>query len=177
MLIVPVMSFEPVSVSRAIYILQSITESARKSLTRKRIVIADSHPSMLEGARDLLNDMFDVMFMVANEQSLEEAIDGVHPDLVIVDLSIPISSGVNVARLLQKSSPALRFIILSVHDEQTVIDECLAAGARGFVLKRTAAIDLIPAVEAVLRGDIFVSHPDGADRENMNRHSPEGANI
>lgn len=70
---------------------------------------------------------------------------------------MPISSGENVARLLQRSNPELMFIILSVHDEQTVIDECLAAGARGFVFKRTEAIDLIPAVEAALRGDIFVS--------------------
>lgn len=132
---------------------------------------------MLEGARSLLNDMFDVMFMVANEQSLKEAIDGVHPDLVIVDLSMPISSGGNVARLLQKWSPAMKFIILSVHDEQTVIDECLTAGARGFVFKRTAAIDLIPAVEAVLKGEIFVSHPAEADRDNMNRHTTKGANI
>lgn len=132
---------------------------------------------MLEGAQGLLKDMFDVMFMVANEQSLKEAIDGVHPDLVIVDLSMPISSCGNVARLLKKWSPELKFIIISVHDEQTVIDECLTAGARGFVLKRTAAIDLIPAVEAVLRGDIFVSHPAGADLENVNRHTTQGANI
>ena len=120
---------------------------------------------MLEGVWCLLKDIFDVMFMVANEQSLMEAVDRVQPDLVIVDLSMPISSGGNVARLLQKLSPELRFIILSVHDEQTVIDECLAAGARGFVLKRTAAIDLIPAVEAEFRGDIFVSGPAETDWE------------
>lgn len=143
-------------------------------MTRKRIVIADTHPDMREGTLSLLRDMFDVIFMVANEESLKEAVDRVQPDLVIADLSMPISSGGNVARLLKKLSPELRFIILSVHDEQTVIDECLEAGARGFVLKRTAAIDLIPAVAAERRGDIFVSRPDAAD---MNRHMIKGEKV
>jgi len=55
-------------------------------------------------------------------------------------------------------------IALSVHDVQTVVDACLAAGAKGFVLKRTAVDDLIPAVEAVLRGDIYVSPSIGSGR-------------
>jgi DNA-binding NarL/FixJ family response regulator len=51
----------------------------------------------------------------------------------------------------------LRLIILSVHDEPEYIDECLAAGAEGFVLKRSAVDDLVPAVDAVLRGETYVS--------------------
>jgi len=126
-------------------------------MKRKRILIADAHSTMLASLRVLLKDTFDVVFMVADDQSLIDAVARTDPDLVIVDLSIPVSSGENVARLLHRVSPELRVIILSIHDEQTVVDECLAAGARGFVLKRRAAIDLIPAVEDVLRGDIYVS--------------------
>jgi DNA-binding NarL/FixJ family response regulator len=127
------------------------------AMKRKRILIADAHSTMLASLRVLLKDTFDVVFMVADDQSLIDAVARTDPDLVIVDLSIPVSSGENVARLLHRVSPELRVIILSIHDEQTVVDECLAAGARGFVLKRRAAIDLIPAVEDVLRGDIYVS--------------------
>ena len=54
-------------------------------------------------------------------------------------------------------NPALKAIILSVHDERTVVDECLAAGAKGFVLKRAASTDLLAAVEAVLKGGTFIS--------------------
>jgi DNA-binding NarL/FixJ family response regulator len=126
-------------------------------MKRKRILIADAHSTMLASLRVLLKDTFDVVFMVADDRSLIDAVARTDPDLVIVDLSIPVSSGENVARLLHRVSPELRVIILSIHDEQTVVDECLAAGAKGFVLKRRAAIDLIPAVEDVLRGDIYVS--------------------
>ena len=97
------------------------------------------------------------MFMVADEPSLTEAVAGAQFDLVIADLSFPLSSGENVARLLQRLNPELKAIILSVHDEQTVVDECLAAGAKGFVLKRSAATDLLAAVEAVLKGGTYIS--------------------
>jgi DNA-binding NarL/FixJ family response regulator len=123
----------------------------------KRILIADAHPNMLGGVRVLLKDLFEVIFMVADEHSLADAIVMNQPDIVLVDLSMAVSSGENVARLLHRLDPELRFIILSVHDEKTVVDECLAAGAKGFVLKRTAVTDLVPAAEAVLRGGTYVS--------------------
>jgi DNA-binding NarL/FixJ family response regulator len=97
------------------------------------------------------------MFMVADEPSLADAVAGTQFDLVIADLSFPLSSGENVARLLQSLKPELKAVILSVHDEQTAVDECLAAGAKAFVLKRSASTDLLPAVEAVLKGDTFIS--------------------
>jgi len=62
-----------------------------------------------------------------------------------------------VARLLHRLNPGLKAIILSVHDEPTVVDECVAAGAKGFVLKRAASTDLLVAVETVLSGGIYIS--------------------
>lgn len=97
------------------------------------------------------------LIMVADEPSLVEAVAGTKFDLVIADVSFPLSSGENVARLLQRLNPELKAIILSVHDEQTVADECLAAGTKGFVLKRSAATDLLAAVEAVLKGGTYIS--------------------
>ncbi len=78
-------------------------------------------------------------------------------DLVIADLSIPISSGKTVPRLLKRLRSEIKVVILSVHDELAAAQECLAARAQGFVLTQAAANDLIPAVEAVLRGEIYVS--------------------
>jgi two-component system nitrate/nitrite response regulator NarL len=126
-------------------------------MRRKRILIADAHPSMMGGVRYLLKDLFDVIFMVADEHSLADAVVTNPPDLVIVDLSMPVSSAENIARLLRRLNPELRFIVLSVHDERSVVNECLSAGANGFVLKRTAVTDLIAAAETVLRGGTYVS--------------------
>ena len=132
---------------------------------RKRILIADAHPAMMGGVRHLLKELFDLIYMVADEHSLADAVVTNPPDLVIVDLSMRVSSAQNIARLLHGLNPDLGFIVLSVHDEQTVVDECLAAGAKGFVLKRTVVTDLIAAVETVLRGGIYVSPSIEQDNE------------
>jgi DNA-binding NarL/FixJ family response regulator len=95
--------------------------------------------------------------MVANERSLVEAVDRIAPDLAVVDLSIPVAEGTNVARQLKRRYPSLPLIVLSVHDEPAVASQLLAAGVAGFVLKRTAATDLVPAIEEVLRGGKYVS--------------------
>jgi DNA-binding NarL/FixJ family response regulator len=97
------------------------------------------------------------MLMVADEPSLIEAVAGAQFDLAIADISFPVSSGENVARLLQRLNPDLKAVILSVHDEQTVVDACFAAGAKGFVLKRSASTDLLAAVEAVLKDGTYIS--------------------
>ena len=97
------------------------------------------------------------MLMVADEHSLIEAAASTQLDLVIADLSFPVSSGEKVARLLQRLNPGLKAIILSVHGEQTVMDACFAAGAKGFVLKRSASTDLLAAVEAVLKSGTYIS--------------------
>ena len=122
-----------------------------------RVLLADRHQSMLEGIRDLLETMFQTVVMVADEPSLLETVEQLKPDLVIVDLSMPVSEEINVARRLKTRYPELKVIILSVHDEHTVVKEVLAAGALGFVLKRSAVMDLIPAVQEVRQGRTYVS--------------------
>jgi DNA-binding NarL/FixJ family response regulator len=122
-----------------------------------RVLLADRHQGMLEGIRGLLETMFQTVVMVADEPSLLETVEQLKPDLVIVDLSMPVSEEINVARRLKTRHPELKVIILSVHDEHTVVKEVLAAGALGFVLKRSAVMDLIPAVHEVRQGRTYVS--------------------
>lgn len=135
------------------------------AMRQGRVLLADRHQNMLEGVRGLLETMFEAVVMVADEQSLLEAAAKLAPDLVIVDLSMPVSEDVNVARRLKTRHPDLKVIILSVHDEPTVVKETLAAGVLGFVLKRSAATDLIPAVEEAREGRTFIS-PAAAPRHN-----------
>ncbi len=121
------------------------------------VILADRHQNVLEGIRGLLETMFDHVVMVADENSLLETTERLRPDLVVVDLSFPITRESDLVLWLRKCEPGLRFIVLSVHDDQTVAAQCLARGASGFVLKRSAVNDLMPAVDAVLRGDTYVS--------------------
>jgi DNA-binding NarL/FixJ family response regulator len=90
--------------------------------------------------------------MAADERPWLEAVTTFNPDLVVVDLSLPGEGEANIARRLLRRHLGLRLIVLSVHDEQTVAGQLLKAGVAAFVLERTAATDLMPAVEEVLRG-------------------------
>jgi DNA-binding NarL/FixJ family response regulator len=121
-----------------------------------RALLADSHLGMLEGVHSLLDALFDTVLMVADERSLMEAITTFKPDLVVVDLSLPQEGEANIARRLMLQDPELRLIVLSVYDEPTVVGQMLSAGVAGFVLKRSAATDLIPAVQEVLRGGTYI---------------------
>jgi DNA-binding NarL/FixJ family response regulator len=122
-----------------------------------KVLLADNHQTMLEGVRTLLEDMFETVFMVADEASLMEAADKLRPDLIVADLSLPVTKEINVARRMRTAFPQIKLIILSIHDEQTAFGECIEAGASGIVLKRRAVDDLVPAVEAVLKGGTYVS--------------------
>ena len=114
---------------------------------------------MLEGIRLMLETVAESVLMVADDVSLMQAVERMIPDLVVADLSFPVSGAGNVVRLIKKHHPDIRVIIMSVYDERTVVNEVIAAGAEGFVLKRRAAIDLFPAINEVRQGRRFVS-PD-----------------
>jgi NarL family two-component system response regulator LiaR len=128
------------------------------------VIVADRHHQMLGGIHTLLGVVFDAVLMVADDRSLVEAVERMRPDLVIVDLSLP-SDGddLNVAHRLAAERPDLRIIVMSVHDEPAAVRQTLAAGAAGFVLKRSAATDLIPAVHEVVAGRTYVSPAARAD--------------
>lgn len=95
--------------------------------------------------------------MVANEASLLEGADQLRPDIVVIDISL---SGGDLSGLLTrvaKRAPGSKVLLLSVHDERTVADAALRAGACGVVLKRSLGTDLLPAVDALLAGERYVS--------------------
>lgn len=137
-----------------------------------RVILADNHQNMLGGVRNLLEGLFETVFMVADEASLIEAATKLSPDLIIADLSLPVSQEVNVVRRLKKAFPVIKLIILSVHDEGSAVGECLVAGASGFVLKRTAVHDLVPAIERVLRGEIYMSSSIVQTTEKADKAAP-----
>jgi len=122
-----------------------------------RVILADKHPNTLGAIRYLLEAEAETVLMVADEASLWDALENFKPDVVVADLSLPFPQGTNVARELKKKYPSVKVIILSLYDEEVVVDEVMAAGVEGFVLKRRAGIDLIPAIHEVLQGHRYGS--------------------
>lgn len=121
------------------------------------VLLADRHHGLTEGVRGLLATTFESVVMVADETSLIDGARRLHPDLAIVDLSLTPGDQWNWLRALRQSCPDLKVIVLSVHDEQSVRDAVLRAGADAFVLKRAIATDLLATVDAVRCGHVDAS--------------------
>lgn len=137
-------------------------KSAERSVDKEnvkydQVILADGHQNMLEGIRSLLETTFDAVLMVADNKSLLNTAAKLKADLVVADLSLPESNGINMVRRFKDLFPDMKLIVLSIHDEPTAIREVMAAGAEGFVLKRSVATDLIPAVHAVIDNQIYIS--------------------
>jgi DNA-binding NarL/FixJ family response regulator len=112
---------------------------------------------MLRGVHTLLESLFDTTMMVSDERSLLETAASCRHDVCFVDLMFPVTAEINVIRLMRKHCPALPVVVLSLHDEPSVAQDSLAQGATAFVLKRTALADLAAAVDAIRRGETYVS--------------------
>ena len=128
-----------------------------KTMRQGCIILADRHSNMLAGVRRLLEEEVETTLMVSDEISLFHALENFEPDVVVADFSLPTSTKTNIAWVLNKKFPRIKVIILSDNDEKTVLDEVMAAGVEGFVLKYRAVLDLIPAVREVRRGRKYIS--------------------
>ena len=126
-------------------------------MKKTSVLLADRHPALVESLRDLLETMFETVVIVSNEKSLIETLDRFGPDLVVVDLEMSVTGEQNVASLLNRYDPELKFIVLSTHEGTEVMENCKSSGASGYILKRSSAENLIKAVEAVQNGDTLFS--------------------
>ena len=126
----------------------------------KCVLLADRHHELSEGIRGLLESEFDAVVMVADETSLIESAAKLQPRIVVADLALAQGECFGWLRRLLARCPESRVIILSAHDELTVMQAAFAAGAVGFVRRREIASQLLDAVDEVLAGRRFA--PPGA---------------
>jgi DNA-binding NarL/FixJ family response regulator len=128
-------------------------------LNRKcRIFLADDHPLVLAGVRDLLATEADFVIVgeaMTGPDALQK-IGAIVPDVAIVDNSLPGMSGIQLTGRLTDEVPEVLVMMLTVHEDRGYLEQAISAGARGFVVKRSAAEHLVPAVRVVLSGQIFV---------------------
>jgi two-component system secretion response regulator SsrB len=110
------------------------------------VLLADSHHSLTEGVRGLLETAFGTVIMVADEASLLEGARRVQPDVAVVDLSLARHGDLDWLRAVRQRCLGMKVVVLSVHDEESVRRAAIEAGADAFVLKRAIATDLLPAI-------------------------------
>jgi DNA-binding NarL/FixJ family response regulator len=128
-------------------------------MTRMRIMIVDDHPILRKGLAMVINQEPDLV--VAGEaedaQTAMKMIDGINPDLVMVDLSLPGIDGIELIKTMKLKFRDLPSLVVSMHDESIYAERALRAGARGYIMKQEAVDKVLVAIRKVLKGEIFVS--------------------
>lgn len=125
-----------------------------------RILIVDDHGVLRAGLRALLNSEADLEVVgeaVDGSDGLEQAAR-LQPDVVLLDISMPGMSGIEVTRRLAGQFPEIRILLLTIHEDTSLLREAIQAGAAGYILKRAVENELIDAIRAVAAGKIYV-HP------------------
>ena len=119
-------------------------------LIRPRIFLADDHSRLLEAETDLLRPHFDIVGTAMDGDALVSEALRLNPDVIVVDITMPVLNGIEAVQKLVRSGSNAKFIFLTIHSSQEFVKACLEAGARGFVSKSKMKAHLIPAIYAVL---------------------------
>jgi DNA-binding NarL/FixJ family response regulator len=123
-----------------------------------RVLLADDHTLVREGIRMCLEALGDIS-VVGEASNGREAIDlalQLEPDVVLMDISMPVLSGIDATAQIRKARPAIQVVGLSMYDNEEYVTRLLQAGAAGYVLKRSAATELAAAVRAAHAGEAFL---------------------
>ena len=124
-----------------------------------RLLIADDHPSLLDGLVSLLEERYEVVGAVANGDLLLEAAARLRPDVIITDISMPGLNGLEAVARLKAARADVKIIVLTIHADAAVVAEAIRSGASGFVAKMSVGDELEIAIDEVLQGRVYLS-PD-----------------
>ena len=122
-----------------------------------KVVVADDHPPVHDLVRRILEPDVDVIRCVCDGLELLDAVAELRPDVIVTDIAMPGMSGVEVLRALNADGHTIPSVVLSSHNDPRLIVAALESGARGYVIKRRAPLDLKKAVQAAIDGRRFLS--------------------
>jgi len=126
-------------------------------MQKARVLLVDDHAILREGIKALLEKQKNIE-VVAEASNGREAVSKVvqfRPDVVVLDISMPLMDGLEATRQMKRESPDVKILVLTMHDDEEYFFQLLRAGASGYVTKRAVSRDLVSAIEAVYRGESF----------------------
>jgi DNA-binding NarL/FixJ family response regulator len=126
-------------------------------MSKPRVLLADDHTLVLEGFKKLLEEHCQVVGSVEDGRALLDAAKRLRPDIVVLDISMPQLNGLDAARRLRKMVPQARLIFVTVHADQDYVNQAFKAGASAYLLKRSAGSELRQAIDAVMKGNYYVT--------------------
>jgi len=126
-------------------------------MSRPRLLMADDHTLVLEGFRRILEPEFDLVGTAEDGQALVKLAIELHPDAVLLDISMPLLNGFEAGRQIRRLVPSTKLIFVTMHSDQEYLDECFKMGASAYVLKRSAASELVEAIHQALQGGRYIT--------------------
>lgn len=122
-----------------------------------RLVLADDHFGVRERIRDLVAEEHQVLGVFEDCESVLGSMAQLSPEVVLLDISMPVMGGFSLAEQIHQAWPATKIIFISQHSERAYVDRARDVGASGYVLKRSLVADLLPAIREVSAGHTFYS--------------------
>lgn len=126
-------------------------------MARTRVLIADDHEKMLAEVRAVLSKDFEVVGTASNGREAIAEVKRLHPDVLVIDISMPVLDGLQAASQLRAKACGTKIIFLTVHEDQDYVDAAFAAGASGYVTKSHLTTDLVSAIREAISGRKYVS--------------------
>ena len=126
-------------------------------MRRIRVLLADDHTLLLDAFAKLLEPECDVVGTVADGRSLLAAAEELKPDVVVLDIAMPLLNGLDAGRQLKKALPDVKLIFLTMNQDPAIATEAFRAGASGYLLKTSAGSELIKAIEEATSGRSYVT--------------------
>jgi len=126
-------------------------------MKRPRVLLGDDHTIVLEGLRRILDPYCEIVGTAEDGRALVAAARELKPDVIVADISMPLLNGIEAARQIQKAGNSAKILILTMHPDATYATEAFRAGASGYVLKSSAASELVTAIQEVLKGRVYVT--------------------
>jgi DNA-binding NarL/FixJ family response regulator len=126
-------------------------------VTPPRIMLADDHTILLEAFRKLLEPLFEIVGMVSDGRALLEEAPNLKPDVIVVDVGMPLLNGLEAGLRLKEMMPSAKIIFLTMNDDPDLAVNAMRSGASAYLLKRSAAAELIHAIHLSLKGKSYVT--------------------
>jgi DNA-binding NarL/FixJ family response regulator len=126
-------------------------------VAKARVLLADDHKTFLRTVCGELGTEFEIVGTAENGKEAVNAVRLLDPDVLVIDISMPILDGLQAAACLRDAKCRTKIVFLTIHEQSDYVSAAFAAGASGYVTKRHLGIDLLPAIREVLQGHTFVS--------------------
>ena len=139
-----------------------------------RVILADDHTLVAEALHGLVAPQFDVVATVADGHALMASALALKPDVIVVDISMPLLNGLEACRQIKGKIPGVKIVFLTMNEDPELAVEAMKSGGSGYVLKKSAASELLQAMQAALRGKCYITPQIARGMQDSFIRNPQG---